>query len=94
MLPAARSFHNLSYFHQLLYTARKSLPNLIITLQTLATIALWECIHKYSLQDSDPQVKIVSLIIIKNGTTAAFQSCESKSLKWLQALQNYIVWRK
>ena len=44
--------------------------------------------------DCDPQVKIVSLIIINNGTTAAFQSCESKSLKLLQELLDFIVWKK
>ena len=44
--------------------------------------------------DCDPQVKIVNLIIINNGTTAAFQSCESKSLKLLQELLDFIVWKK
>lgn len=50
MLPAARSFHNLSHSQKLLPTARNLLPNLIITLQTLVTIALWERIHTHSLQ--------------------------------------------
>lgn len=56
--PAARFFHNLSHSQELLPTAKNLLPNLIMTLQTLVTIALWEHIHTYSLQWLWPQVKL------------------------------------
>lgn len=76
-------------------TAKESnLPNLIITLRDLGD----NCIMRERSHVQSPgqrlPVKIVNLIIINNGSAAAFQSCESKSLKWLQELQDYIVWRK
>lgn len=55
---AARFFHNLSHSQELLPTAKNLLPNLIMILQTLVTIALWEHTHTYSLQWLWPQVKL------------------------------------
>lgn len=48
--PCSQVLSQLIHSQKLLPTARNLLPNLIITLQTLVTIALWERIHTHSLQ--------------------------------------------
>lgn len=56
--PRSQVLSQLITLSERLPTAKNLLPNLIMTLQTLVTIALWEHIHTYSLQRLWPQVKL------------------------------------